>query len=163
GFNVTRFGDVGEASATNPGFQTAGDDRIHIPFGIGTPGQITTKLTVVGNLSSTAADAATVPTAIQIFDSKGTGHVLSLTFTKTAADPTTQPPTAESWSVTASVPAAEGSVTGTLGPITFNTDGSPKDFGTTSLTFDFTKSGGLGNQTVAFDLGAVNGFGGLTE
>jgi flagellar hook protein FlgE len=33
GFNVMRFGNVGEPSAAGPGFQVPGDNRIQIPFG----------------------------------------------------------------------------------------------------------------------------------
>ncbi len=61
------------------------------------------------------------------------------------------------------MPATEGSVSGTLGPITFNTDGSPSSFGNTNLTFDFSKSGAAGTQTVSFSLGSTGGFTGLTE
>jgi flagellar hook protein FlgE len=294
GFDVQRFGTVGEASSAGPGFQVAGDPRIHIPFGSGIPGQVTSNVSLVGNLDATAAgvlptskvtlqgfldptatggttvpvqvyDAtgnshtlnltftppaggsatdkwtvaaavpaadgstvsavnpatvtftngtlsagttatltltppgassgqqmtldlsaltdsssgspaaasatqngvgvgtgSTVPSAIQIFDSKGTGHVLSLTFTKMAANPSAGQPVPY-WQASASVPSAEGSVTGTLGPITFNNDGSPKSLGATSLTFDFSKSGAAANQVVSFNVGAAGGFTGLTE
>jgi flagellar hook protein FlgE len=299
GFNIERFGNVGEPSGSGPGFQVPGDNRIQIPYGTGNPGQITSNVTLQGNLDATApgatsgsptanvtlagvldsADATgatvsgsiqvydsqgkahtmgvsfvkdaqadtwdvtvslppgegtvnqgspfqmtfdpasgaltssstqaltldfsasgasnsqpvtlslsglseanavstaaatsqdgvaavagtTAPTAIQIFDSKGTGHTLTLTFTKTAANPSANPPVPESWSVSASVPATEGTVSGTLGPITFNTDGSPSSFGNTNLTFDFSKSGASGTQTVSFNLGSVGGFTGVTE
>jgi len=163
GFNVVRFGSVGEPSAAGPGFQVAGDNRIQIPFGSGIPGQTTANVTLQGNLDAQAAGGTTVPAAIQIFDSKGTGHTVSLTFTKTAANAAANPPVPESWSVTASVPATEGSVSGTLGPITFNSDGSPATLGTTSLTFDFSASGASASQSVAFNLGTVGGFTGLTE
>ncbi len=63
-----------------------------------------------------AVAGATVPAAIQIFDSKGTGHTLTLTFTKTAANPNANPPIPESWSIAASIPASEGTISGTLGP-----------------------------------------------
>src|SRR5438876_6703919 len=54
GFNVQRFGTVGEAGAAGPGFQVAGDPRIHIPFGTGIPGQVTSSVSLVGNLDATA-------------------------------------------------------------------------------------------------------------
>jgi flagellar hook protein FlgE len=293
GFNVMRFGSVGEPSAAGGGFQVPGDDRIKIPFGAGTAGQVTSTVTLQGNLNalavgavptanvtlsgtlnptappgapstiqvydsngtahtlsltyaydsanSTATDdrwhvtasvptaegtvtagspitldfnpttgalttspanasltfdfsksnasnsqvmkigfsglsqasgsstaAATsqdgsaqgtggsVPAAIQIFDSKGTGHTLSLTFAKLAGTP-------DSWNVLASVPSTEGSVSGTLGPFTFNSDGSLATTGNMSLTFDFSKSGASASQTITFDPGTVKGFNGLTE
>jgi flagellar hook protein FlgE len=291
GFNVMRFGSVGEPSAAGPGFQVPGDNRIQIPFGAGTPGQITAKVTLQGNLSATAVGAVptanvtlggtlnpasppgapstlqvfdsngtahtltltfaytglvgtndtwtatasvpaaegtvasgnpinlafdhttgvlttvppnktlnfdfskssasssqpltfslsglsqaggastasatgqdgsapgvggSVPAAIQIFDSKGTGHTLSLTFVKLAGTP-------DSWNVLASVPPTEGSVSGILGPITFNTDGSPKTTGNQTLTFNFSKSGASASQTIIFNPGATGGFTGITE
>ncbi len=110
-----------------------------------------------------AVAGASVPAAIQIFDSKGTAHTLTLTFTKTAANPTANPPVLASWSIAASVPASEGSVSGTLGPITFNADGSLASTGSTNLTFDFSKSGASNNQPISFDMGVVKGFIGLTE
>ncbi|HKI35951.1 MAG TPA: flagellar hook protein FlgE [Gemmataceae bacterium] len=164
GFNVLRFGNVGEPSAAGVGFQVAGDPRIQIPFGSSTPGQVTANLSLQGNLDATAALGTTVPTAIQIFDSKGTGHTLTMTFTKTAnADPTQTPPTGDQWTVSASVPPSEGTVTGTLGPITFNSDGSPASFGSTSLALDFSASGASATQTINFNLGTASGFAGLTE
>lgn len=156
GFNVLRFGNVGEPSASGPSFQVVGDARIHVPFGIGIPGQITANVTLQGNLSTTTPVNGTVPTAIQVFDSKGTGHVLTLTFKKTAANP-------DQWTVTPSVPATEGTVSGTLGPITFNTNGSPASFGTASLTFDFSLSGASSSQAVTFAMGTASAFDGLTE
>jgi flagellar hook protein FlgE len=300
GYYVERFGSVGDAGPTGPGFQVASDPRIRIPFGIGIPGQTTSNVSLVGNLDAAAAGAtpgkatanvtlqgtldssaavgATVPasiqvfdsqgaghalsltftktaadtwsvspsvpasegpvtgnpttlgplvfdantgaltssgnssltfdfspsgasssqpitfslsglsesnaastatasgqdgvaavpggtasSAIQIFDSKGTGHVLSLTFKKIAANPSANPPTPASWSVAASVPASEGSVSGTLGPITFNSNGTPKSLGISSLIFDFSKSGASPGQTVTFSMGVLGGFTGLTE
>ena len=93
---------------------------------------------------------------LQIFDSKGTSHTLNLTFVKLAGNP-------DSWTVLASVSATEGSVSGTLGPLTFNTDGSLATAGNMSLTFDFGKSGASAGQTIAFNPGTLKGFAGLTE
>jgi flagellar hook protein FlgE len=152
GFNVLRFGNVGEST----GFQQFGDPRIHVPFGIGAPGQVTSTVSLLGNLGATTPVNGTVPSSIQVFDSKGTGHTLSLTFKKTAANP-------DAWTVSASVPAAEGTVSGTLGPITFNSDGSPSALGNQTLTFDFSNSGASAGQAIQFTMGTVNGFDGLTE
>ncbi len=55
GFHVTRFGTLGEGSASDPGFQIPGDQRIRVPIGTNIPGQATTALQLDGNLSSTAA------------------------------------------------------------------------------------------------------------
>lgn len=54
GFRIQRFGTVGEGTATTPAFQTAGDNSIHIPLGTGIPGNLTSNITLQGNLSANA-------------------------------------------------------------------------------------------------------------
>ncbi len=48
GDRVQRFGVVGEATATTPGFQTAGNNGIQIPNAAGIPGQATTTVDLYG-------------------------------------------------------------------------------------------------------------------
>jgi flagellar hook protein FlgE len=55
GDRVQRFGSVGEATPTTPGFQTPGNNSIKIPYGTGIPGKGTETVTLQGNLSTTAA------------------------------------------------------------------------------------------------------------
>ena len=54
GDRVQRFGAVGEATATTPGFQTDGNNGILIPNTTGIPGQATTVVDLTGNLSASA-------------------------------------------------------------------------------------------------------------
>lgn len=54
GFRVQRFGDVGEPDGVNPGFQVPGDNGIVVPLGSSIPGQVTSSLSLVGNLSAQA-------------------------------------------------------------------------------------------------------------
>jgi flagellar hook protein FlgE len=54
GNRIQRFGAVGESSAAGPAFQTAGDNRIKIPYGTAIPGKATTTVGIQGNLSATA-------------------------------------------------------------------------------------------------------------
>lgn len=54
GFRVQRFGTLGEGSATSPGFQIPGSKDIKIPFGTAIPGQVTSSVTLQGNLSANA-------------------------------------------------------------------------------------------------------------
>jgi flagellar hook protein FlgE len=72
GDRVQRFGTVGEATATTPGFQTAGNNGIQIPNAAGIPGQATTTVDLTGNLSAsdTGPLAATLTTA-QAFTAGG--------------------------------------------------------------------------------------------
>ncbi|OAI51526.1 hypothetical protein AYO47_07045 [Planctomyces sp. SCGC AG-212-M04] len=58
GYRVQRFGDAGEPNGVDPSFQTAGDLNIHVPFGASIPGKTTTKVNLVGNLSSDSVGPA---------------------------------------------------------------------------------------------------------
>jgi flagellar hook protein FlgE len=62
GYLVKRFGTTGEPDGTLPAFQVAGDDRVYVPKGVSIPGQVSTQLSVKGNLSSTS----TGPVAQQV-------------------------------------------------------------------------------------------------
>lgn len=160
GFNVLRFGNVGEADPVTQGFQVPGDNRIKVPLGTGSPGTATTQIDFRGNLSADAAVGTKVPTAIQVFDSQGKGHVLSLTFEKKATN---------TWGLTGTIPAADGTLTDSvIGDITFDDDGAPLSYnGNTTMTAQFTGIvDGSGNpvpQTITFNLGTLGEFGGLTQ
>lgn len=95
----------------------------------------------------------TVNSAIQVFDTQGTPHNLSLTFQKVAPN---------NWNMTGTIPAADGTVvTGAVTGILFNNDGSFRQVtGNSSMTFQFT--GLTGPQTINFNYGTANGFNGLT-
>ncbi|MBX9678466.1 MAG: flagellar hook protein FlgE [Gemmataceae bacterium] len=54
GFRVQRYGTVGEGNGADPVFQTPGFSDIRIPIGAGIPGRTTTKITLQGNLSTSA-------------------------------------------------------------------------------------------------------------
>src|SRR5205085_778276 len=101
GLRLQRTGTVGEATATTPGFQTPGDNSIQIPLGLGIPGTPTSTVNLRGNLSATMAVGDTYSTGIQVFDSQGSEHLLTVTFTKSAGN---------TFSMGAAVPG--GTVTG---------------------------------------------------
>lgn len=72
GARVQRYGNVGEATATTPAFQTPGDNDITIPYGMTIPGRATTEITLQGNLDATASGpTATVLTSGSAFTSGG--------------------------------------------------------------------------------------------
>ncbi len=50
GYRVQRIGAIGESD----GFQVAGDSDLHVPYGVPMPAQLTSTVTVSGNLSSNA-------------------------------------------------------------------------------------------------------------
>jgi flagellar hook protein FlgE len=85
-------------------------------------------------------------TQVSIFDSLGRLHPVTLTFTRTNADP-------KVWDLQATMDPSEGTViNGSVPGISFNTDGSFAAPATSSLAFDFAGVGG-GTQTVNLDLG----------
>lgn len=54
GYTINRFGPLGEPDGDLPAFQTPGDNRIYVPKGVSIPGQVSTQMSLKGNLSSTA-------------------------------------------------------------------------------------------------------------
>jgi flagellar hook protein FlgE len=86
GDRVQRTGTVGEGSATETGFQVAGNNDIKVPIGAGIPGTETANVNYSGNLDSSAAVGTNINTAIQVYDSQGASHSLNVTFSKTADD-----------------------------------------------------------------------------
>lgn len=105
-------------------------------------------------VTTTGANGATVNGAIQVYDTQGTAHTLSLTFQKQASN---------TWNLTASIPAADGTmVTSTVNGITFNPDGSFRQV-SGSGTISFTVNGLPTPQTVALNFGTAGGFNGLTQ
>jgi flagellar hook protein FlgE len=152
GFRLQRTGTVGEGTATTPPFQVSGDNDIHIPLGAGISGQPTGTVTLRGNLSASLGTGETFTTAIQIFDTQGTEHPLSLTFTKTATN---------TFSLDASV--AGGTVTGTpVTGITFNANGTLQSPATASINLSFPP-GLPGTQAVTLQLGTAGQADGLAQ
>ncbi|MBM4061289.1 MAG: flagellar hook-basal body complex protein [Planctomycetes bacterium] len=97
----------------------------------------------------------TAVTSIDVVDAQGRTHPVTLTFTRSAADPTV-------WDLVATCDSAEGSVSqGSIGQIRFNDNGSFNVIGggTNSLVFDW--NGINAAQTVAVNLGTSGRFDGV--
>ncbi|MGR3174478.1 MAG: flagellar hook-basal body complex protein [Candidatus Scalindua sp.] len=91
-------------------------------------------------------------TTIPIFDTRGSAFLVSLHFEKTGSN---------TWDVTPTMAAQDGSVTDLLTSITFNTNGSfAATTGTPSIEITY-KDGST--QTVSLDFGTANAFSGLTQ
>jgi flagellar hook protein FlgE len=91
-----------------------------ISTGISNPPKATANSQLSLNMDSGTAVNGTFGTALTVYDSLGAAHVLTFTFTKTAAN---------SWSYSATVPAAD--VTGATAPVVVATG-----TGATGLTFN---------------------------
>ncbi|MFM1870755.1 MAG: hypothetical protein RL398_177, partial [Planctomycetota bacterium] len=105
------------------------------------------------NQAGTGPDTAV--TSIDVVDSQGRTHPVSLTFTRSANDPTM-------WDLTASIDSAEGTINqSSIGQIRFNDNGSFNVIGGGTNTLSFTWNGITTQQNVTVDLGQSGQFDGV--
>jgi flagellar hook protein FlgE len=150
GNRVQRSGNVGEPTATLPGFQVPGSQDIRVPLGAGLAGLPTTSVTYQGNLSSSLAVGESATTSIQVYDSQSTPRALTVTFTKTASN---------TFDIATSI--SGGTATPASTTVTFDTAGllvSPA-----SIAVNITGIPGAAAQTVNLGLGTPGQTTGLTQ
>ncbi len=135
---------------------------IQIRKGQGLPASATTTMSISANLDSQAAVGDTYSSPVQIYDSLGVAHIVTVTYTKTATG---------AWNWSATVPAEEtaGGVAGGTptvigsGALQFNGMGimtSP----TTNPTLSFSNlASGAANMQVSFNLVDPNGNASITS
>jgi flagellar hook protein FlgE len=113
---------------------------ITVKKGQSIPARATTNISMTANLDAQAADATTYSSSIQIYDSLGTAHTLSMTFTKTGIG---------AWSWSATIPATDTGGASTDAPV---------EVGTGTLGFDETGklSDPAANPTISI-AGLANG------
>ena len=141
--------------------------------------QATANLGIQANLQSSAAAVGTYTTGqmtsgavtpdfqrtINLYDSQGGSQPITFSFVKTGAN---------TWAYEAAYSGPAGNITGSnpigTGSVTFNSDGTMKNVngaapasGSFNLTIPWAASTGLASQTIAVNLGAVNGTSGLTQ
>ncbi len=120
----------------------------------------TTSVKIGANLPATATTGTSHDVTIQIFDSLGVTHNLTLRFTKTA--------TPNQWTLDDAglTDPTTGSTTGTVtfGPatVTFNGDGSLASVSATSLSITGWTTGAT-NSTITLNLGTTNQTDGMTQ
>ncbi|MGQ9365024.1 flagellar hook protein FlgE [Azospirillum sp. ST 5-10] len=127
----------------------------------GTP-KATTETSIDGNLPSDAAVGDTFASDIEVFDSLGNSHSVTLTWEKTADN---------TWEVSAADPtlssdssATSGTIAGFPVTVSFNTDGSLASTNPNPASFSVTGwSTGATDSAVALDLGTAGGADGLTQ
>ena len=113
-----------------------------------------------GTALSQPLNAATHTTSIDIFDSLGSKHTLTLHFRKTHTSTNPNDPTVWKWY--AEVPAPATLDQPAYGDIKFNSDGSINSFNPTSLTFN-PNNGATPGQAVQLDFGTMGKFDGITS
>ncbi|HLU39468.1 MAG TPA: flagellar hook-basal body complex protein, partial [Planctomycetota bacterium] len=97
----------------------------------------------------------TAVTSIDVIDSLGRPHPVTLTFTRDPVD-------TQVWNLTATMDPADGVVTsGSIGQIRFNANGSFNVIGGGSNTFTFLFAGQSATQSVTVDLGTSGQFDGV--
>ena len=151
GFLVQRYGTVGEPTPTLPGFQTAGDARIRVPFGSGAQGIPTATVNYQGNVSSTLPVGEGKTTALQVYDSLSTAQTLTVAYTKTAPN---------TYDISATIAGATVAITGAT-QVTFDSNGfllSPA-----STTINVSGLPGTSAQNITLNLGTIGQGTGLTQ
>jgi flagellar hook protein FlgE len=110
-------------------------------------------VTAWNSLSVTAnGSGSTYVTTVPIFDAQGKSFPVTLTFNKDSAN---------TWNVAATMKPADGSVSLSMGDITFNANGSYAAIsGTLVMTITFPNTT---TQDVNFNLGTSNAFTGVTQ
>lgn len=130
----------------------SGVQPIVLPLGQTLAAKQTGTMNIQANLDASAALGTSVPAPITLYDSLGTAHHATVTFTKTAAN---------TWSYNIALPAGEaGGSAGTAGTLTFDGSGnltSPTGTvsgisftglsdGASNMNFSWNLSGGTGSQ-----------------
>jgi flagellar hook protein FlgE len=99
----------------------------------------------------------TAITSIDVVDTQGRTHAVTLTFTRSVGDTTV-------WDLQATIDAAEGNVTqGSIGQIRFNDNGSFNVIGGGTNTLAFSWNGISATQSVAVNLGSSGQFDGVAQ
>ncbi len=161
----TTLGDLRDFVTSKFGTATATIDTSgNIVLTADAPGQSDLTLTIsdsTGNTgtsthptysSTTTGDGDVYVTTIPVFDTQGSSYLVSLTFDRTASN---------TWNVTPTMKASDGSVTDAITAINFNANGSYASVsGTPTISITFPNST---SQTVTLDFGTANAFSGLTQ
>jgi len=114
-----------------------------------------------GSIATTQAmNEATHTTSIDIFDSLGSKHTLTLHFRKYHTSTNPNDPT--TWRWYAEVPEPATLDQPAYGDIKFNPDGSLNSFNPPSLVFN-PNNGATPNQSIQLDFGKMGGFEGITS
>ena len=113
-----------------------------------------------GTTLSQSMNAATHTTSMDVFDSLGSKHTLTLHFRKTHTSENPNDPTVWKWY--AEVPAPSTLDQPSSGYVKFNPDGSINSFNPPSLIFN-PKNGSNDGQAIQLNLGTMGKFDGITS
>mgnify|MGYP005840213773 CR=1 FL=1 len=125
---------------------TSGLAPLTIPINQQSPAQATTATSFTGNLDSRVAVGATVTTNMEVYDSLGGTHVITVTFTKAGAN-------SWDWAISENDTSIDG-LAGS-GTITFDTSGQVTAGGTGAITIDYSAASGLADGAVDIDFTSI--------
>jgi flagellar hook protein FlgE len=147
-------------SATNGVVNASGAvGNINVPVGALIPATATTNMSMDVNLDSRAAVGAVITAPVEVIDSQGGTHVLTASFTKTAAN---------AWTYAVTIPAADlTSGTGSIvtGSLAFGANGqltTPAATANPALTISGLADGAA-NMAISWNLYNAAGTGRLTQ
>ena len=128
---------------------------IIMPTGAVLPAKATNNISIAANLNATTAATGTYAVPIQVVDSLGGTHSLTVTFTKTATN---------TWTYSSAIPAADGVITGGTGTINFNSDGTMPAATTPPTPIVITAlTDGAQAMNINWDLFNASGAGAITQ
>src|SRR6185437_2330708 len=127
---------------------------IIMPTGTVLPAKATGNVSIGANLDATTAVNGTYAVPIQVVDSLGGTHTLTLTFKKTGTN---------TWNYSSAIPAAEGTLAGGTGTITFNSDGTMPPAGAPVSIAITGLADGAQNMNINWDLNTPSGIGAITQ
>jgi len=113
-----------------------------------------------GKAMSQPLEAATHTTSMDIFDSLGSKHTLTIHYRKTHTSTAANDPTV--WKFYAEVPEPSTLDAPASGEVKFNPDGSLNSFNPPTLIFN-ANNGSDSGQAIQLDFGTLNSFTGLTS
>jgi flagellar hook protein FlgE len=168
---LLQFINVLYSSTTNDGATAALDPATgQITLKANQPGEASMSISITDDGGSNKGQSAfpsfqltrngtgpdTVTTSIDVFDSLGIGHPISVTFTRDATDNTI-------WTLAATMDSSEGSVISPAGAqVRFNPDGSFNLVTGAAADLQFTFNNIATTQTVSLDFGTSGDFDGLS-
>ncbi len=145
---MTVQGWPSKADGTVDKTQPLGDIRIPVGAQSASP---TSKMALNGNLDASQATGAQIVTPLSVFDSQGTQHSLTATFTKSA--------TTNTWSYTITDPSGKAQITsGGSGTLSFDANGKYQTAGSTTPPLAISGYGagsGASGNTVALDFAQI--------
>jgi len=160
---VTQDGDAVQGwSAVNGVINSSGPvGNLTLPLGTVIPATATTTMSITANLDSSSAAGTQFSAPIQVIDSLGQSHTLSVNFTQTSAN---------NWKYTVTIPSADLSSGGNnqiaSGTMTFNSDGELTSPAQSSDPQNLTISGladGAADLKIAWSLFNSSGNSNITQ